>query len=188
MKMRLEKPALLVIDVQNYFFDPGAAKYLKDSRPVVSRINRLLRKAVASGWPIIFTSHRAPRRGSQNLMAHRYPRLPRGRECRIWKELEMPPASILITKEHYSAFQGTGLAARLRRRGIKSIVLCGAMTHLCVDTTARQGFMLGFRPVVVSDACCSKSPAYHRAALMALGHGFADILRTSDIEGYGKNN
>lgn len=86
----------------------------------------------------------------------------------------------MMSKEHYSAFQGTGLAARLARLGVTDIFLCGVMTHLCVDTTARHGFMLGFRPTVIADACCSKSQAYHRAALLALGHGFADIIKTKE--------
>jgi nicotinamidase-related amidase len=58
------------------------------------------------------------------------------------------------------------------------------MTHLCVDTTARHGFMLGFRPTIVEDACCSKNRAYHRAALLALEHGFADITTTAKLIGH----
>ncbi|HSA34364.1 MAG TPA: isochorismatase family cysteine hydrolase [bacterium] len=169
--------ALLVIDAQNYFFEPASSAYLPASSAIVPRMNRLIAAAVTGGAPVFFTVHRAPTEPG-NLMTVRYKRLPSGRECDLWRGISAPPKPILIEKEHYSAFHRTGLAARLRRRGIRDIVLCGAMTHLCVDTTARHGFMLGFKPVVVADACCSKTPAFHRAALLALGHGFAEVTTT----------
>lgn len=172
------KPALLVLDCQNYFLDPVSPKYLKGSRAIVPRINLLSAAASAAGWPVVFTAHRAPREKG-NLMAGRYRHLPAGRECHLWEGIERPRGSVWLRKEHYSAFQGTSLAARLGRWGVTDIFLCGVMTHLCVDTTARHGFMLGFRPTIIADACCSKSPDYHRAALLALEHGFADISNTT---------
>lgn len=171
--------ALIVIDAQNYFFDPASPAYLASSAAIVPRINRMITAAGGAGWPIFFTVHRAPS-APGNLMAVRYKRLPRGKECELWRGITVPPKPCLIEKEHYSAFLGTGLTARLRRRGIRDIVLCGAMTHLCVDTTARHGFMLGFKPTVIADASCSKDPVFHRAALLALGHGFAKVITTQE--------
>lgn len=173
------KPALLVLDCQNYFLDPRSPKYLQGSRKIVPRINQLSKAATSAGWPIIFTVHRAPQRKG-NLMAERYGHLPRGRECRLWRQIRRTPDSLLIEKEHYSAFQDTGLAEMLAGLGVGEILLCGVMTHLCVDTTARHGFMLGFKPTIVADACCSKSPVYHRVALLALGHGFAEVIKTKE--------
>jgi nicotinamidase-related amidase len=182
MQKKSSRPALLVLDCQNYFLDPGSPKYLKGSRAMVPRINRLTGAAAAAGWPVVFTVHRAPRKPG-NLMAGRYERLPAGRECRPWPGIIRPKKSYLIKKEHYSAFHRTGLERMLRRLGVTDILLCGVMTHLCVDTTARHGFMLGFRPTIVSDACCSKSPAYHRAALLALEHGFAEVVTAREALG-----
>lgn len=182
MLKRGGRPALLVLDCQNYFLDPGSPKYLKGSRAMSPRINRLTEAAAAAGWPVVFTVHRTPRRPG-NLMAERYQHLPSGGECGLWRGIKRPRKSVVIVKEHYSAFQGTGLAARLRTMGVNEIALCGVMTHLCVDTTARHGFMLGFRPVVISDACCSKSPAYHRAALLVLEHGFAEVVTAREVLG-----
>lgn len=182
MRKKSSRPALLVLDCQNYFLDPGSPKYLKGSRAMAPRINRMTEAFSEAGIPVVFTVHRAPRRPG-NLMAERYQRLPSGGECGLWRGIKRPRKSVVILKEHYSAFQGTGLAARLRRLGVTDILLCGVMTHLCVDTTARHGFMLGFRPVVISDACCSKSPAYHRAALLALEHGFAEVVTAREAPG-----
>lgn len=181
--MPVSRYALIVIDVQNYFFDPASPAYLTGSAAIVPRIDRLVAAAGTAGAPVFFTVHRAPT-APGNLMAARYKRLPQGKECDLWRGIAIPPKPIMLEKEYYSAFHRTGLAARLRRRGIETIVLCGAMTHLCVDTTARHGFMLGFKPVVIADACCSKDPAFHRAALLALGHGFVEVVTTKEWVGH----
>jgi nicotinamidase-related amidase len=180
MKREGRKAALLVIDCQNYFLDPGSPSYLAGSRRIVPRINRLAAAAGSAGMPVVFTAHRSPSKPG-NMMAERYQRLPAGDECRLWRGIRRPKGSVLLGKEHYSAFQATGLATRLRRLRVQEILLCGVMTHLCVDTTARHGFMLGFKPTVIGDACCSKDRAYHRAALLALEHGFADIATTEEV-------
>lgn len=177
------KSALLVIDCQNYFLDPQSPAFLQDSPAIVPRINRLTRAFSKAGSPVFFTVHRAPAKPG-NLMSVRYPRLPRGSDCRLWPGIAKPEKAVLLPKEHYSAFHRTGLGPRLRRLGVGKICLCGVMTHLCVDTTARHGFMLGFRPTIIADACCSKSMAHHRAALLALEHGFADITTAAKLIGH----
>ena len=73
------------------------------------------------------------------------------------------------------------LAALLTKKGISDIILCGVMTHLCVDTTARHGFMLSFRPVIVRDACCSNRQNLHAAALACLAHGVAEVSTVAKI-------
>jgi len=183
MQKRKEKTALLVIDCQNYFLDPQSPAFLQNSPAIVPKINRLTKAFSEAGRPVFFTVHRAPTQ-SGNLMSGRYQRLPRGRDCLLWPGIAKPAKSIVLSKEHYSAFQRTDLEPKLRRLGVKKIYLCGVMTHLCVDTTARHGFMLGFWPAIIADACCSKSPAYHRAALLALEHGFAEILTVKEAMGH----
>jgi isochorismate hydrolase len=64
---------------------------------------------------------------------------------------------------------------------VKNVVLCGVLTHLCVETTARHAFMLNFQPIIVSNACASESKEHHDAALLNLAHGFAYICETKTI-------
>ena len=178
--MKQLKTALLVIDCQNYFFDPSSPAYLPASRIILPRVNKLVALAQSRKWLVIFTVH-GPSYDPGNLMLSHWQHLPKGRQCEVYKDIDIPVRASLLHKQHYSAFIGTELEKLLSERGIKRVVLCGAMTHLCVDTTARHAFMLGFQPVIVRDACCSKSPALHRAALLALGHGFAKIISTKEI-------
>ncbi len=170
-----QKIALLVLDVQNYFFDKNSPAYLENSPAILPAINQLLEHAASHGWPIIATSHRSPSKPG-NLMSQKWKRLPDGEACKLFPALELGRNVKILFKEHYSAFFETDLAEFLRRRNVRKVVACGVMTHLCVDTTVRHAFMLGFWPIVVSDACCSKSDSYHSAALNALSQGFAEIL------------
>lgn len=177
---RSDRQALLVIDVQNYFFEETSSAYLKASPQVLPKINELVGHALQEAWPVIATSHHAPS-GPGNLMEDRWRYLPRGRECSLFQGLMADERVRRLPKEYYSAFFKTDLEETLRGEKIGRIVICGVMTHLCVDTTARHAFMLGFKPIVAADACCSKTASYHMAALTALGHGFAEITTTDQI-------
>lgn len=175
-----QRPALLVVDVQNYFFDRRSPAFLPGAPALLPRINLLVAAAATAGWPVVCTVHHAPS-SAGNLMAERWDHLPSGWEAELHPGLRCLPGCRVVAKQHFSAFHRTGLAAALRRRGTTHLVLCGVMTHLCVDTTARHGFMLGLRPVVAGDACCSKDAEYHRAALRCLRHGFARVGTTAAI-------
>lgn len=179
--------ALLVLDVQNYFFDPHSPAYLTASPSVLPRINDLVEHAVQSEWVVAATTHHAPSE-PDNLMAEKWRHHPQAQECQLFPGLFADPRIQHVAKEHYSAFFKTDLEYVLRSKAIDRVVICGVMTHLCVDTTARHAFMLGFRPLVVRDACCSKTEDYHTSALSALAHGFADVLRTRDITGHGESS
>jgi bifunctional isochorismate lyase / aryl carrier protein len=179
-RFALRRPALLVLDVQNYFFREDSPVYLPASPAVLPRISDLVGLAIRRGWPIIATTHHGPS-GVGNLMGEWWRHHPKGTECVMFSGLSLPPSSRHIEKQYYSAFFKTDLEDLLRVEQIDAVISCGVMTHLCVDTTARHAFMLGFKPIVVSDACCSKDPEYHAAALRALGHGFADIVTTREL-------
>jgi nicotinamidase-related amidase len=102
-------------------------------------------------------------------------------------EAELDPAvrprrgELVVRKEHYSAFRRTRLNQWLRARSVRSVVLCGTMTHVCVDTTARDAFMHGFDVTVVEDACASKHKALHEASLLCLAHAAARIVTASAL-------
>ncbi|MBU1355796.1 MAG: isochorismatase family protein, partial [Candidatus Edwardsbacteria bacterium] len=73
----MNKYALLVIDVQNYFFDKNSQAYLPDSVKIIPKINNLIKFARDKKWSVIYTSHTAPSRPG-NLMAERWEHLPSG--------------------------------------------------------------------------------------------------------------
>ena len=93
----------------------------------------------------------------------------------------------VVSKSVNAALIGTDLDLRLRRLGVSTIVLFGISTDMCVSTTARVAANLGYRVVVVGDACACfalegiAADDIHRAHLATLRYEFAQVVDTADI-------
>ena len=81
--------------------------------------------------------------------------------------------TILINKTQYDAFHQTSLEMKLHELKIEQVVICGVMTHLCCETTARSAFMRGFEVFFTVDGTATYNEELHRASLLTLSHGFA---------------
>jgi len=182
--LRLESAALIVIDMQRYFLEPEADAFLKDAPPIIPNIIELISCFRSKKLHVIYTRH-AHRSGEPTDQMGRWwnNELPREGDWQSELITELKPTQDepVIAKTHYSAFMKTELEMYLRNNNVRDVVLCGVMTHLCVETTARHAFMLDFQPIIVSDACASQSKVHHDAALLNLAHGFAHVLETQTI-------
>ncbi len=180
----LSASALAVIDMQRYFLEEEADAYLGAPASLMRNVIGLTDAFRRAGRPVVFTRH-AHRRGSDAGQMGRWwdGRLPweGERQSELVDGIAPRDGELLITKERYSAFEGTGLEAWLRERGVQTLVLCGVMTNLCVETSARHAFMKEIQPVVVEDACASSSRKLHRASIANLEYGFAYIEKTSSL-------
>jgi nicotinamidase-related amidase len=95
--------------------------------------------------------------------------LPPGGLPANWSDLDpaiaaLPP-DLRVTKRQWSAFFGTELDLQLRRRRIDHVVIAGIATNFGVESTARDGWQLGYHVLVAADACASMSDDLHRVAL-----------------------
>ncbi len=175
--------ALIVVDVQNDYF-PGGAHPLVEPEAAAANARRLLDAFRAGGEPLVHVQHvwDAPdalfmRPGTAGVEIH---------------ETVAPRAGEpVIRKAHPNSFLETPLEETLRAVGVDEVVVCGMMTSMCVDATARAAADLGFRLTVVHDACATldlefggvKIPAreVHGAFLAALGGGYGTIAATDDL-------
>jgi len=180
----LNKSALLVIDMQRYFLHPKAAAFLDPPTTLVPNIIKLIDAFRKTGRSVVFTRH-ANRKGEPTGQMGRWwggELLWDGdKDSEIIKELTPHRGEIVLTKTRYSAFEETELDLALKRQDVETVVLCGVMTNLCVETSARHAFMKDFQPVVVEDACATKSQDYHEASILNLSYGFAYIERSNTI-------
>lgn len=98
----------------------------------------------------------------------------------------------LISKSVNAAFIGTDLDLRLRRLGVDTIVAFGITTDMCVSTTVRVGANMGYRMILVEDACdCFDLPdgqggtipaeTVHRTHVATLGFEFARVVKASEL-------
>ncbi|MEQ1812535.1 MAG: cysteine hydrolase family protein [Terricaulis sp.] len=146
MTFRAERATLLIIDVQNaidadYHSIEGPRNHPDAERTIV----KLIEKWRHSGDPIIHIRHDSTSEHS----AYRP-----GQPGNDFKPAVAPaPGELVIAKQTNSAFIGTDLEARLKAIGTMAIVVCGVSTNNSVETTVRMAANLGFRVVVVDDAC-----------------------------------
>jgi len=82
---------------------------------------------------------------------------------------------IVVTKHRYDAFHGTDLDLILRSNGVRTVVLTGVSTHVCVETTARTAFVRDYYTVVVADGCAAYSAQEHEASLKVIDRFFAEV-------------
>lgn len=180
----LSNTALLVVDLQRYFVHPEGKAFLADAPAIIPRIRGLIEVFRKAGAPIIFT-RQAHENGADTGQMGRW-----WHDKVIWEgtgdsqlttEVSLTDTDIVITKTHYSAFEETTLDDELNKRSIEVLVICGVMTNLCVETTARHAFMKNYQPIIVEDACAAKNREYHRASILNLAYGFAHIETTDEL-------
>jgi nicotinamidase-related amidase len=173
----LRGSALILIDLQQTYRD-GVMR-LDGVEPAIREAAELLRRARAAGIPVLHVRHDAGPGSPYDVTA------PIGQ---ISPEVAPQDGEPVITKAFPSAFVATDLQVRLEGTGVKDVVLAGFMTHMCVNSTARGAFNLGFRPTVVAAATATRdlpgpdgsrvpAPQLQAASLAALADLFAVVAR-----------
>lgn len=180
----LAQTALVVIDVQRAFDLWEAAGKRRNNPDEVARIADLLAAFRAAHAPIFHIRHRGTQPGSSFA--------PDGLGHQVKNEARELPGEPVVTKEVNSAFIGTDLEAQLRAAGVRSVVICGATTNHCVETTTRMAGNLGFDTWLVRDATWTfdrtgpdgdkhTAEAIHAMTLSNLNDEFAHIASTAEI-------
>lgn len=192
-KVAPEHTALLVIDVQNDFcHDEGiqARRGLATSfaQEMVPRLQKFLDEArryktfivfvrtILTEWSISPVSHERQMRFPEHLRllcvegwgTEFYQVSPQEGEC-------------VVTKHRYSAFQGTDLELILKSRGIKTLILTGVATGVCVESTARHGYMEDFYIVLATDCAAARSIEEHNAAISNIDKYFGTVATSKEI-------
>lgn len=186
--------ALLVVDVQNDFcHEDGvcatAGEYpVETVRPAVARVTELLEAARAAGLHILHPRLRVDWDTEDEVWLERLLRLRQPNLCApgsfgeaAYAGAEERPGEPVIYKRRFSAFWGTDLSERLRDLGVTRVVVCGVATNICVQATACDAFMDGFRVVFVSDASGAYSADGHDATLELIDLAYGDVVDTATV-------
>jgi len=189
--------ALLIVDMQKDFCTPGfgaerAGRDLGPANRAIPAIRKLLEGARAAGATVAHVGFwTLPDNGSDSdswLQKRRGATVSSPTLCiadtdgaRFIDELAPAPGELEIRKHRYSAFTATNLDLLLRARGVRTIIVTGVSTNVCVETTFRAGFELGYYVVVPTDGCASWDQALHEAALANVRHRFGVTPDADDI-------
>ena len=171
---------LLIVDLVNGFADP--AVFGGGNIPAaIAQTELLLAEARRRGWPvahsrIVFSDSGA----DSNIFTLKVPGMLTLKEG-DWNSAIVPQLAprddeLVVRKTVPSAFFGTALAAWLTQRGVKTLLVAGAVTSGCVRASVVDAMSLGFRPLVVEDCVGDRAIAPHDANLFDMRQKYAAVM------------
>ena len=186
--------ALVVVDMQNDFCAPGGSldkRFGCDeaaNRLLAGNIMAVANAARAAGSPIVWVQAiyddkyvGAPMLVKKAEKGVTEPRCAEGSWGADFYGGTPEATDIFIEKHCYSAFIGTRLDSMLRGRGIKTLVVVGVSTNVCVESTFRDGMSLGYYIVVPEDCVASAAQDLHEAALKGVRMFFGEVTNGDDL-------
>ena len=144
-----QKTGLLLIDIQEFYF-PGGRQQLEEAERAGMNAGLVLEQFRKCGLPVYHVRHNFEPGGN----IHSY--------------VKPVPGEKVITKDHVNAFLGTDLLETLRADSVNQLVICGMQTHMCVEAAVRAAHDLGFKCLLVSDACATRALQFEEHIIPAL--------------------
>ena len=178
---------LLIVDFVNGFADP--AVFGGGNIPqAIERSRELLAAARKQGWPVAHSRIVYQDDDSDaNIFSVKVPTMLALKETspgsQIVPQLAPLPGEYVVRKNVPSAFFATDLAPWLTQRGVKTLIVAGAVTSGCVRASVVDAMCWGFRPIVVSDCVGDRALAPHEASLFDMGQKYADVMTLTELLG-----
>jgi len=180
--LNLQKTALCVIDMQDYFLNSNAHAFIPSAKAIIPKIKQLQDLFFQHNLCVIHTRQGNTPEDAGNMAKWWGRLLDRNSvEAQIIKTLSSDQA-LLIDKTQYDAFYETQLEIILKQKNISQLIITGVMTHLCAETTARSAFMRDFEVYFAIDGTATYRREFHLASLTNLSHGFAVPVLMQSIE------
>ncbi len=177
------KTALIIVDIQKDYFQGGRME-LVGAIKASEAANRLIAAFRQKALPVIYVQHISNHEGATFFIP--------GTTGIDFQENVMPLHNETIIQKHFpNSFKETGLRDALKSAGIEELVICGMMSHMCIDATVRAAFDMGYRCIVTHDACATRDLAFngidipagyvHGAFMVALGPVYAQMKKTDEV-------
>jgi ureidoacrylate peracid hydrolase len=202
-----EKTAVLLVDMQNAFASKGglldlAGVDVKPAAHAVAKARAIADAARAVGIPVIYLvmgyaadqsnaggeDSPNPRKELALCLMRERPEL-RGKlltygtwDFAIVDALTPHPGELVITKPRYSGFIDTPLDAELRNRGIRTLLMAGIASNVCVESTLRDAYFHEYWPVMIEDATMpAGSPEIQRATVYNVATFFGWVSTAAEV-------
>ena len=192
MNIVKDKTALLIIDMQKAFVEPGAAHCIAGAKATVPAVSKAAGMARSAGIPVFWIKRRYRKNGSDVEFTRYDSWLKGGRTMapgstgrnseELAEGLEMMEDDYEIIKPRWSGFFQTELDMVLRRLGINTIILAGTTTPNCIRTTCYDGIALDYRTIILKDCCSSQTAEIQEANLKDMEAIGAELMETLEIQ------
>lgn len=193
----LEQTALLVIDMQNAFCHPEgtlgvSGVDIEPAQAIIKPVRRLIERADAAGVPVLWTvqehfehdeSRAKKRLASHTSKRARISALAGTWDAEIVDELK-PLAtdhSMIITKHRFGAFHQTRLEMVLRMLGADALLVVGATTNACVETSIREAYLRDYDVIAVTDCISGIRPEWTPTAHAVWAQYFGELASSDEV-------
>jgi ureidoacrylate peracid hydrolase len=185
------RTALLVIDMQNDFVRAGAIMEVPEAKRQLGKIADLIAACRLVNLPIIYTVHETDPEFNPLEIAT-FPHLVHGGMrkgtdgIKVVDELAPLEGDYVLQKRRYSAFFQTDLEMVLRNKKdegelpIDTLIICGTVTNICCESTARDAYFRDYKVIFGSDVCSALNKEAHTASLANM-ELFGQVLSAGEI-------
>lgn len=174
--------AIIIIDIQNDYFEGGKMTVVNAKKASLNT-KKVLTYYRKNNLPVIHIQHISTREGAIFFLEN-------SKGAEIHKNVEPKENEKIIIKHFPNAFRETQLLEHLKENNINHLVICGMMTHMCVDATTRAAKDLGFSIELIGDACATrdleingeivKANEVQKSFLSALNYFYSEVITTEN--------
>lgn len=196
-RLDARKTALLAIDMQNWMIDPSLPTAVRYGAEIVGPANAVADALRAMGGTVVWVKMVADEQIQKEWSVFYDGVIANQRDLfmsvlraggeggEIYPGMHVDPSDIVSLKTRYSCVltQSSDLHQRLIERGIDTVIIAGAVTNVCCESSARDAMMMNYRTVVLSDGCAAHTDEEHNASLSNLLNMFADIRTSEEVVG-----
>ena len=172
------KTALILVDIQNDYF-PGGKMELVGMMESSRKAQELLGLFRKHNLPTFHIQHMSLGKGTDFF-------LPDTEGAEIHESVKPLSGDMIIQKHFPNSFRDTDLLERLKSSHVTALVICGAMSHMCIDATTRAAADHGFKCTVIHDACATRDLQFgdtlvpaeqvHASFMSALSFAYAKVI------------
>jgi nicotinamidase-related amidase len=176
------KPGLILIDIQNDYFEKGNMELVRMDH-AAQNAKTILAAFRKVDLPLFHIQHEAIQPSATFF-------LPNTTGVEIHESVRPLTGETVVIKHFPNSFRETGLFEHLKEAEVTDVVICGAMSHMCIDATTRAAFDLGFQCLVAEDACATRALMHkgqiieaekvHGAFMAALSSVYAGVISSKE--------
>jgi nicotinamidase-related amidase len=174
---------LILVDIQNDYF-PGGRMELVGMTTACENSRTLLEVFRKNQWPTFHMQHISINAGATFF-------LPDTVGAEIHNSVRPRSGDVVIQKHYPNSFRETVLLDAIKNAGVQQVVICGAMSHMCIDATTRAAADLGFRCTLIHDGCATRELEFsgntipaeevHGSFMAALGAAYAKVISLNEF-------
>ena len=179
----IQKAALIIVDMQEFFLNPESHAYLPAAEAIIEPIKKLQNEFIKNKRLVVFTKYGLKADSEESTIMDRW----WGDSLKISNPLAKIDSRfetkeiVVLEKNTYDCFKDTSLYNILVENNCEQIIIAGVATHLCCETTARSAFCYNFEVFLPIDCLATYTEELHLNTLKAASHGFGVPVTSNEL-------